>query len=289
MELPFKASKRFNQSNLSKPVYDLMDILFDIQDLQKTTIGCDLNVKEMPLGKISADQIRQALAKLKSIYGLIQQNAPVRDLIAASNEFYTLLPHACGVNCPPIIRSIKTVIAKSQFLENLSNYTMMHNFLDGENPEFLHPYDLCYHKLHASIEPIEKHSANFQQLCDIIKSQSPIKVLQIFKVQREAEIDRNGDCHINFKFRNHQLLWHGSRLSNFTNILCHGLRISPAEGMHCCSMYAFISWPVYVFQMLTNNISHVLFTTISACQWRFVWKRCLLFGLFCEGSQLLSD
>lgn len=223
MEMPVKSSETFKQSNLNKTVYDLMEMLFDIKDLNYATVGYELNLEEFPLGKLSANQVKQAMSALKNINILIHFHSLHHKLIAASNKFYTLLPHAFGTYRPPIIHSIEIINTKSQLLEKLSNVTMIHEFLDGDNSESLHPYDLCYRKLHASIEPLEKQSELYQQLCDVVRGTSHryagLQVLEIFKVQREAESDLDGNCHINFKFRNHQLLWHGSRTLNFANII----------------------------------------------------------------------
>ncbi len=57
--------------------------------------------------------------------------------------------------------------------------------------------------------------------------------LQVFKIDREGEKKRYRpfrDLH------NRQLLWHGSRSTNFAGILSQGLRIAPPEAPvvgHC--------------------------------------------------------
>lgn len=229
IQLPIEAPKVFDETNLSKPVYDLMEMLFDIKKVEKTMVDCDLDLTRMPLGQISAMQIKMAMTTLQQIEELIQRDAPADELLAASNTFYTLVPHTFGINRPPIIASNESVSAKSQMLENLLNVDIIQGFLDGENAESIHPLDLCYVKLNTTIVPIEKHTDTFQKLCEIVRNSSKMEVLEIFKVERESEID-HGDCHINFKFRNHQLLWHGSKLSNFANILANGLKIAPREG-----------------------------------------------------------
>ena len=51
-------------------------------------------------------------------------------------------------------------------------------------------------------------------------------MFQIFKVSRQGEYKRFKPFE---QLHNRQLLWHGSRLTNFAGILSQGLRIAPPE------------------------------------------------------------
>ncbi|CAF5083713.1 unnamed protein product, partial [Rotaria sp. Silwood1] len=53
-----------------------------------------------------------------------------------------------------------------------------------------------------------------------------LKLKELFKIIREGEDDRFRKWE---KIENHQLLWHGSRTTNFAGILSQGLRIAPPE------------------------------------------------------------
>lgn len=58
------------------------------------------------------------------------------------------------------------------------------------------------------------------------KGINPLKLSQVFKIEREGERQRYKP----FKqLHNRQLLWHGSRTTNFAGILSQGLRIAPPE------------------------------------------------------------
>ena len=50
------------------------------------------------------------------------------------------------------------------------------------------------------------------------------KLIDAFKIEREGEAAK-----FDKKIGNRQLLWHGSRFSNFAGILSQGLRIAPPE------------------------------------------------------------
>jgi poly [ADP-ribose] polymerase len=56
--------------------------------------------------------------------------------------------------------------------------------------------------------------------------QFTLKLRELFKTSRDIEFQRFK----NFEtLDNHQLLWHGSRTTNFAGILSQGLRIAPPE------------------------------------------------------------
>jgi hypothetical protein len=53
-----------------------------------------------------------------------------------------------------------------------------------------------------------------------------LDVEHIYKISREGEDDQYESWK---KDKNRQLLWHGSRITNFCGILSQGLRIAPPE------------------------------------------------------------
>lgn len=229
--MPKNAPDTFIATKLDGPVFDLMQMLFDITKMEEMMCGCDLDLKRMPLGKISAKQIDLAMTTLRSIAGLIQQNGPIHEIRDATNKFYTLIPHSFGVNRPPIIDSIRTVREKNEMLESLLNMGVIYGFLEGENGEKTHPLDACYRKLNATIVPIAKDSNEFQLFCDIVQNthgpthkKYTLEVLEIFKVVRDGEDKRFWQ-----QLGNTMLLWHGSRLMNIVSILSNGLKIAPPE------------------------------------------------------------
>jgi len=55
-----------------------------------------------------------------------------------------------------------------------------------------------------------------------------LEVQEVFELAREGEDQRYADAGFE-KLHNKQLLWHGSRLTNFVGIISQGLRIAPPE------------------------------------------------------------
>lgn len=93
-----------------------------------------------------------------------------------------------------------------------------------------HPIDTHYHELHCLLRPVEKEEDTFQLVERYVKNthgrthtQYWLEVKHLFAVEREGEAEQFVDV------GNRQLLWHGSRLTNWVGILNQGLRIAPPE------------------------------------------------------------
>lgn len=236
LEIEFGPSKQALDSmiptKLSQPVYQLMQMLFDLKQMENMMVSSDLDLKQLPLGKIDGKQIKAAMTVLKGISRLISRNGTLAKLREASNKFYTLIPHGFGINRPTVIDSIQTVNEKNELLESLLNVELIYEFLDGKSDK-CDPLDGCYLKLRAGIESVDKLSTEFMTLANIVQNTHgathnlyTLEILEMFKVRRESE-DQRFQAYENLS--NHQLLWHGSRLTNFVSILSSGLKIAPPE------------------------------------------------------------
>ncbi|GKU86867.1 hypothetical protein SLEP1_g1338 [Rubroshorea leprosula] len=95
------------------------------------------------------------------------------------------------------------------------------------------PLYFNYQQLHCELRPLEDDSEEFAMIAKYTKnthakthSDYRVDIVQIFTVAREGKVER-------FKkfstTENRMLLWHGSRLTNWTGILSQGLRIPPPE------------------------------------------------------------
>lgn len=221
------------KSNLVAPVQDLIKMLFDVDMMKKAMLEFDLDTEKMPLGKLSSKQIRAAMNALKDISELIQKNEPSGKFLEASNRFYTMIPHDFGVQRAPIINTTEMVSAKTEMLESLLEMELAYGLLNEETDDEKNPLDAHYAQLKTDINPLDKKSSEFELLCNYVKNtHAPthtnydLDVDEIFKVTRKGEERRYKPFK---KLHNRQLLWHGSRLTNYIGILSHGLKIAPPE------------------------------------------------------------
>lgn len=115
--------------------------------------------------------------------------------------------------------------------------------------------DSNYLKLGTNITPLDKKSDTYKLLLDYVENTHAethrgykLIVEQIFELSKDVE---------NARFRkdidNKQLLWHGSRLTNFVGILSQGLRIAPPEAPVTGYMFGK---GVYFADMVTKSANY---------------------------------
>ncbi|CAF0799278.1 unnamed protein product [Adineta ricciae] len=223
------------RSNLSPPVQDLISLIFNVETMEKALLSFEIDLTKMPLGKLSKNQLELAYKVLTELQTLINDTVKNKNLIIdASNRFYTLIPHDFGLRKPIILDRLDLIQSKTEMIDNLLEIEIAYSMLkrskdDGEE----HPIDVHYKKLKTLIEPIEKTTDEFQRIEQYMQNthasthnQYKLKLKELFKIVREGENDRFEKWS---QLPNHQLLWHGSRTTNFVGILSQGLRIAPPE------------------------------------------------------------
>ncbi|XP_078063398.1 poly [ADP-ribose] polymerase 2-like, partial [Mustelus asterias] len=132
---------------------------------------------------------------------------------------------------PPLIRSKKELREKVQLLEALSDIEVAIKVVRSELESAENPLDRQYRSLHCNLEPLEHSAPEYKVIEKYLLSTHAsthndytMKLLEVFDMEKEGE----GDL-FRADLGNRQLLWHGSRLSNWVSILNQGLRIAPPE------------------------------------------------------------
>jgi len=152
-----------------------------------------------------------------------------------TNRFYSYIPHISydakgGTRARlPLINNTRILKSKLEMCEALGNIELASRVIDVEGLD-AHPIDAKYAQLRTRLSPVDKASDLHKMLQQYIAnthaethSSYTLELTQAFEVQREGEAERFKDV------GNRQLLWHGSRLSNWAGILSSGLRIAPPE------------------------------------------------------------
>uniref|UniRef100_A0A3Q3ILG7 Poly [ADP-ribose] polymerase n=1 Tax=Monopterus albus TaxID=43700 RepID=A0A3Q3ILG7_MONAL len=222
------------KSKLAKPVQELIKIIFDVESMKKAMVEFEIDLQKMPLGKLSKRQIQSAYALLTEVQQAVSDCVPEAQILDLSNRFYTLIPHDFGMKKPPLLNSLDYIQAKVQMLDNLLDIEVAYSLLrggaqDNEND----PIDINYETLKTKIEVVDKTTNEAQIIMQYVKNTHAathntytLEVQEIFKIVREGEHQRYRP----FKeLHNRQLLWHGSRTTNYAGILSQGLRIAPPE------------------------------------------------------------
>jgi poly [ADP-ribose] polymerase len=137
---------------------------------------------------------------------------------------------------PPLLDNVELIKTKTEMIDNLLEIEIAYSMLDESNNTVEgteHPIDTHYKKLKCDLVPVDQNSEEFQLIEQYMTKthakthdQFTLKLRELFKTTRDGEFDRFK----NFQtLDNHQLLWHGSRTTNFAGILSQGLRIAPPE------------------------------------------------------------
>ncbi|XP_075451600.1 LOW QUALITY PROTEIN: poly [ADP-ribose] polymerase 1 [Ascaphus truei] len=222
------------KSKLPKPVQELIKLIFDVESMKKAMVEFEIDLQKMPLGKLSKRQIQSAYSLLNDVQQAVSDGGGEARLLDLSNRFYTLIPHDFGMKKPPLLNNLEYIQAKVQMLDNLLDIEVAYSLLKGGTDDGgKDPIDVKYEKIKTDIKVVEKASEEAKIIEEYVKNTHAtthnaydLEVLRIFKIDREGESQRYKP----FKqLHNRQLLWHGSRTTNFAGILSQGLRIAPPE------------------------------------------------------------
>nr|UYS55296.1 poly-ADP-ribose polymerase I [Physella acuta] len=219
-------------SKLHKSVQNLICMIFNVENMKKAMMEFEIDMKKMPLGKLSKKQIQSAYSILTELQKLIETKGSQSKLVDATNRFYTNVPHDFGMKKQPLLDTTDIIKQKSDMLDNLLEIEVAYSLLkggdSGEDPITDH-----YKKLKCLLEPLDPASEEFERLKTYTKNTHAethntydLEIVDVLKVVREGEKQMFKP----FKeLNNRMLLWHGSRTTNFAGILSQGLRIAPPE------------------------------------------------------------
>jgi len=241
---------------------DLISMISDKAAMASTMAELEIDVKKMPLGKISKTQIKQGYEILKKIDVELGGKASRHALEDLSSQFYTIIPTECGFAVPPVINTKPMLEKKIKVLECMADLEIASKLLSQSGSG--NPLEAAYHSLKCTLEPMSHDSTRYKDICEYVrKTHGPthtsykLSVIDIFEVKREGESERfkkwAGDS-------NRMLLWHGSRTTNFMGILSQGLRIAPPEAP--CTGYMF-GKGVYFADMVTKSSNYCQVTSFS--------------------------
>ncbi|CAJ0579142.1 unnamed protein product, partial [Mesorhabditis spiculigera] len=221
-----------SRSLLPRPIIDIMKMIFDVDNIKQALKEYDIDIKKMPLGKLSKSQITKAFVVLQELTELFnaancEQKAKIID---ASNRFYSIIPH----NKLELLESLKRVQKKSVMLESLLEILEAYSMMSRkQQPEVVErdPVDTHYERLACKMTVVDKDSDEYKRLVDYATKthgqthqQLKVEIIDILRLERSGEAER-----FRKELGNRMLLWHGSGVPNYGGILSQGLRIAPPE------------------------------------------------------------
>ncbi|KAJ8749589.1 hypothetical protein K2173_026238 [Erythroxylum novogranatense] len=222
------------ETKLEPRVARFISLICNVSMMKQQMMEIGYNANKLPLGKLSKSTISKGYEALKKISEVIGTANRVK-LEQLSGEFYTVIPHDFGFKKMRefVIDTPQKLKSKLEMVEALGEIEVATRLLADEPGLQDDPLYSHYSRLHCELSPVELDSEEFCLIARYLQnthakthSQYTVDIVQVFKVSKEGENERFR------KFsdtRNRMLLWHGSRLTNWTGILSQGLRIAPPE------------------------------------------------------------
>ncbi|GAW25107.1 putative poly [ADP-ribose] polymerase [Rosellinia necatrix] len=230
-------------SKLSKPVQDLMQLIFNQEYFANAMSDLNYDSAKLPLGKLSKTTISRGFQALKDLSALLDDPTLAASEYSTSfpqatehlsNLYFTIIPHSFGRNRPPIIRTEAMLKKEIELLESLGDMKDAALLMKVDNKEEINELDRQFRGLGLNeMTPLSSTSEEFLQLKSYLMDtrgathNANYQVAQIFRIERDGEFERFDKSHDTPRDR--RLLWHGSRCTNFGGILSQGLRIAPPE------------------------------------------------------------
>ncbi|XP_076912859.1 poly [ADP-ribose] polymerase 2-like [Bidens hawaiensis] len=222
------------ETKLEARVAKFISLICNVSMMKQQMMEIGYNAEKLPLGKLSKATILKGYEVLKRVADVIGQYD--REMLEQlSGEFYTVIPHDFGFKKMRelIIDTPQKLKRKLEMVEALGEIEVATKLLEDNTGGQGDPLYSCYERLSCELTPVETDSKEFHMIAKYMKNTHAkthtnysVEIVQIFKTSRHGETDRFS------KFsdtKNRMLLWHGSRLANWTGILSQGLRIAPPE------------------------------------------------------------
>ncbi|XP_029991389.1 protein mono-ADP-ribosyltransferase PARP3-like [Sphaeramia orbicularis] len=233
-----KVGKNILPCTLDNATKSLIELIFS-NDMFNEAMECmNLDIKKMPLGKLSKMQIAKGFEVLEEIESAMNQRGGKSRLEELSSKFFTTIPHNFGRNRPPTIDNKEIVEQKKEMLMVLADIELAQTLkseTEKAQEEMIetvpHPLDQDYSSLKCKLSLMDKDTETFKIIEKYLNATSngycKPKIIDVWVVDRETEGLRFSE---NDHLENRRLLWHGTNIAVVAAILKSGLRIMPHSG-----------------------------------------------------------
>ncbi|XP_036008052.1 protein mono-ADP-ribosyltransferase PARP3-like [Fundulus heteroclitus] len=233
-----KVSQNVLPCTLDGATQKLIKLIFS-NDMFKEAMECmNLDIKKMPLGKLSKVQIAKGFDVLEEIEAAMNQKGGKGRLEELSSKFFTTIPHNFGRTRPPTIDTKEIVEQKKEMLMVLADIELAQTLkseTEKAQEEMIekvpHPIDQDYISLKCKLSLVAKSTEMYKIIEKYTMATAgdyrKPKIVNVWEVDRETEGGRFSE---NDSLENRRLLWHGTNIAVVAAILKSGLRIMPHSG-----------------------------------------------------------
>ncbi|KAL2091559.1 hypothetical protein ACEWY4_013822 [Coilia grayii] len=229
------ASNNVLPCTLDVSTQKLIELIFSKQMFQEAMEAMNLDIKKMPLGKLSKSQIAKGFEVIEEIEEAVKSGSNQRRLEELSSRFFTIIPHNFGRCRPPVICDAEIIEKKKEMLLVLADIEVAQSLqAESGKPQEVemvpHPLDKDYQSLKCDLSLLGSDTEDFKvikQYLNATAGHRPPKIVDVWKVSRDTEAERFKQHN---QLENRRLLWHGTNVAVVAAILKGGLRIMPHSG-----------------------------------------------------------
>lgn len=229
-----------------KSVSEVIKLIFSLKIFNQSIKEIGYDARQMPLGMLSPEAVKEGLAVLKKIEAEIKKFSPeaeksnnrrtkkptsadVAKLGDLTSLYFRKIPHNVGMNLSAhIIRTEEKLQEETELAQMLLNFKHSRKEKAGKGQNKI---DFHYKSLNVVMSPLPKAGEEFKFVENSALSTVPqihkglnIRVTNIFSLNKGTE-------NASFKkdIPNRHLLWYGSRMTNYSNLLKQGLEMPAPE------------------------------------------------------------
>eukprot|EP00978_Attheya_sp_CCMP212_P033483 scaffold135193_cov47-Attheya_sp.AAC.1 len=221
-------------SELDDKTRELMEVLFS-QDMRDQALASfNLDLKRLPLGVPSQQQIQIGVSVLNEIEDKLNGGTVSEGFAELSSRFYTAIPHSFGRSRPPVIdtsTSLQTRYDMTNILLDMFSTNEAVRQIEQQQTEIKqlpYPADSHYKTLNAAMSLVDTKSQEYALIQTYFdKTKKSGKLHNVWTVDRRGENERFQKFD---NLDNRRLLWHGTNIAVAAKIITSGLRIMPHSG-----------------------------------------------------------
>ncbi|XP_066554199.1 protein mono-ADP-ribosyltransferase PARP3 [Amia ocellicauda] len=233
------APKRVLPCTLNNHTKELIELIFSNDMFKEAMEGMNLDIKKMPLGKLSKAQIAKGFEVLEEFEDALKKKKKNKGFLEQlSSKFYTIIPHNFGRNRPPVMADMETIEKKKEMLLVLADIELAQSLkaeTEKSKEEMIeavpHPADQDYLSLKCGLTLMGKDSKEYKIIQQYLQATAggwrKPTIRNVWVVNRDKEAERFEE---HDHLENRRLLWHGTNIAVVAAILKSGLRIMPHSG-----------------------------------------------------------
>ncbi|KAH7723258.1 poly (ADP-ribose) polymerase 2 [Aphelenchoides avenae] len=227
------------ESSLDKKLQQVFSKITNVKEMARHAVKFGYDVRKLPFEELTRERINYGYRYLGRLEGHINERYFDNRFREALDDYYGCIPHDFRRKKPTEVKTKDDIKKELKLLGYLSDaHTVLWAIEEGHklSPK-LHPLDRFYAVVQRQLTPLQESDPMYSLIQRYLgQSQGrdlemfeefDLEIVNIFETDSVAEREN-----FNGSLGKRQLLWHGSRLTNWYGMLLRGLQVAPEEHPH---------------------------------------------------------